>query len=87
MNSDAPSTAKPLTAVEGVKELSRHLRGSLAAELHDGTDHFSTDSTHLVKFHGFYQQDDRDVRRERTRPRGGRCSTGAWCAPPYGAVC
>ncbi|MCC6438058.1 MAG: NADPH-dependent assimilatory sulfite reductase hemoprotein subunit [Acidimicrobiales bacterium] len=66
MSTDAPSTAKPLTAVEGVKELSRHLRGSLAAELHDGTDHFSTDSTHLVKFHGFYQQDDRDVRRERT---------------------
>ena len=56
MSTDAPSTAKPLTAVEGVKELSRHLRGSLAAELHDGTDHFSTDSTHLVKFHGFYQQ-------------------------------
>lgn len=66
MSEDAPSNGKPLTAVEGVKGDSRHLRGSLAAELRDGTDHFSADSTHLVKFHGFYQQDDRDVRRERT---------------------
>ncbi len=56
---------KAPTAVEGVKAASAHLRGSLGAELNDGTDHFSADSTHLVKFHGFYQQDDRDVRRSR----------------------
>ncbi len=58
-------TAKALTPVEGIKETSRHLRGTIGAELADGTDHFSHDSTQLTKFHGFYQQDDRDVRRER----------------------
>ncbi|MEZ5261591.1 MAG: hypothetical protein R2755_07415 [Acidimicrobiales bacterium] len=66
MSIDQPAAPRALTAVEGVKASSRHLRGALAAELDDGTDHFGADSTHLVKFHGFYQQDDRDVRRERT---------------------
>ncbi|MGE0727999.1 MAG: NADPH-dependent assimilatory sulfite reductase hemoprotein subunit [Acidimicrobiia bacterium] len=66
MSIEQPAAPRALTAVEGVKASSRHLRGSLAAELDDGTDHFGADSTHLVKFHGFYQQDDRDVRRERT---------------------
>lgn len=61
----ATTEPKPLTAVEGIKGGSRHLRGTLGAELDDGTDHFSADSTNLVKFHGFYQQDDRDVRRAR----------------------
>ena len=57
--------------VETVKEASRLLRGSLGAELLDGTDVFSADSTHLLKFHGIYQQDDRDVRRARTAKRLG----------------
>lgn len=64
MSSETPPVRTP-TAVEGVKAASGHLRGALATELADGTDHFSNDSTHLVKFHGFYQQDDRDIRRAR----------------------
>ncbi len=51
--------------VEDVKEASRHLRGDLAAELADAADHFSAESASLLKFHGIYQQDDRDERRAR----------------------
>ena len=56
-----------MPSVEEVKAASRSLRGDLTAELGDGTAAFSDDSCHLLKFHGIYQQDDRDVRRERTR--------------------
>ena len=62
-----PAAAPAPSAVEGVKERSRQLRGSLAEELGDGGDRFSADSTVLLKFHGIYQQDDRDARTERRR--------------------
>ncbi len=52
-------------SVEDVKRASQFLRGALPEELVDGADAFSNDSTVLLKFHGIYQQDDRDVRRER----------------------
>ena len=54
--------------VEDVKEESRHLRGSLAADLADpATGTVGHDSHVLIKFHGIYAQDDRDQRRERTQ--------------------
>src|SRR4029453_19260225 len=53
--------AKPSPA-EGIKEQSRFLRGDLATELVDGLDHFGKTSETLLKFHGTYQQDDRDER-------------------------
>jgi sulfite reductase (NADPH) hemoprotein beta-component len=54
---------KPLAANEGIKTASRHLRGNLAAEFADtSTAVVSTDSEQLIKFHGTYQQDDRDQR-------------------------
>lgn len=55
--------------VEAIKAESRHLRGDLAAQLADGTDHFPADSVNLLKFHGIYQGDDRDQRRERARAK------------------
>src|SRR6185437_663969 len=58
-------TDKPLSAVEKVKEESRGLRGDLAAQLSAGGDHFSDAGAQLLKFHGTYQQEDRDPRRER----------------------
>jgi sulfite reductase (ferredoxin) len=81
-------------SVEEVKAASRSLRGGLAGELGDGTAAFSEDSSHLLKFHGIYQQDDRDVRRERTRAGqdlehifmvrasvpGGALTAGQWSA-------
>jgi sulfite reductase (ferredoxin) len=51
------------SAVEGVKTASGHLRGTLAAELASDSAEFSGDATTLLKFHGSYQQDDRDQRR------------------------
>jgi sulfite reductase (ferredoxin) len=48
--------------VEGTKEQSRFLRGDIGPELHDGNDHFGKSSETLLKFHGTYQQDDRDER-------------------------
>jgi sulfite reductase (ferredoxin) len=53
------------TAVEDIKGGSNRLRGDLADELIDGSDRFSAESGQLLKFHGIYQQDDRDVRRAR----------------------
>src|SRR2546425_11329169 len=58
-------TDKLLSAVEKVKEESHGLRGDLAAQLAAGTDHFSDAGAQLLKFHGTYQQEDRDLRRER----------------------
>jgi sulfite reductase (ferredoxin) len=56
---------KPLSPVEQVKGDSNGLRGRLADELDAGTDHFSDAGAQLLKFHGTYQQEDRDLRRER----------------------
>ena len=58
------------TDVERIKEASGHLRGTLAQSLVDPlTGGIAEDDTQLSKFHGIYQQDDRDLRSERTRQR------------------
>ena len=62
---------KPPSPVEGVKEASRGLRGDLAAELAADTSPFSEASAQLLKFHGTYQQEDRDRRRELRGTDGG----------------
>ncbi|MBO1438134.1 Sulfite reductase [ferredoxin] [Calidithermus roseus] len=54
-----------LSKVEYVKIASNRLRGPVDAELHNGTDHFSEEGYQILKFHGIYQQDDRDVRKAR----------------------
>src|SRR6201994_3185474 len=61
---------RPLSANERIKGSSRFLRGTIA----DGLQHIETgaladDDTQLTKFHGFYQQDDRDLRAERGKQR------------------
>lgn len=48
--------------VEEIKRASRGLRGHIAEELAAGGTHFSEESAQLLKFHGSYQQDDRDTR-------------------------
>jgi sulfite reductase (NADPH) hemoprotein beta-component len=61
--------AKP-THVEIVKERSNYLRGTIEQGLADPlTGAISEDDTALTKFHGTYQQDDRDVRAERARQK------------------
>ncbi len=85
----------PLTAVEGIKSRSNFLRGSIVESLADkATGALAEDDTQLSKFHGFYQQDDRDHREERRRQMlepdyqfmirarvpGGICTTDQWLA-------
>jgi sulfite reductase (ferredoxin) len=53
------------SGVEVIKENSRALRGSILEELHKDTDHFSDQNKQLLKFHGSYQQEDRDARKSR----------------------
>lgn len=49
---------------EVIKENSRGLRGTIKEELQRDSDHFSHDDSHLLKFHGIYEQDDRDLRQQ-----------------------
>jgi len=82
-----------LTEVEHIKAASRHLRGSIADGLKNPVTGAIADSdTQLCKFHGIYQQDDRDIRSERKRQKlepaysfmiraripGGLLSTAQW---------
>ena len=56
---------KQLSGVERIKEASHGLRGSVADELAAQSSHFTAEGRTVLKFHGIYEQDDRDVRRER----------------------
>ena len=59
-----------LSDVERIKRQSRHLRGTLEPSLADPiTGALAEDDTQVSKFHGIYQQDDRDIRKERKRQR------------------
>lgn len=51
--------------VEQIKANSNYLRGRIAEELAEDTSHFSEDQVQLIKFHGMYQQEDRDARQAR----------------------
>ncbi|MCC7250329.1 NADPH-dependent assimilatory sulfite reductase hemoprotein subunit [Hyphomicrobium sp.] len=55
---------------EFLKEESRYLRGTIADGLsHVETGAISEDDTQLIKFHGSYMQDNRDVRGERAKKK------------------
>lgn len=84
-----------LSDVERIKSSSEHLRGTLAEGLVDPVHgSLAEDDTQLSKFHGIYQQDDRDRRNERKRQKldraysfmirarlpGGICTTDQWLA-------
>ncbi|MEZ4334717.1 MAG: NADPH-dependent assimilatory sulfite reductase hemoprotein subunit [Myxococcota bacterium] len=53
--------AKP-TSVERIKQASDHLRGTLREALLDEAPGLSEDDRRIVKFHGIYQQENRDER-------------------------
>jgi sulfite reductase (ferredoxin) len=90
---DVPSL-DGLSKNETVKATSNHLRGLIKEELLEDTPAFGDDSETLLKFHGIYQQDDRDRRKEarakgltkhhqlmiRTRIPGGVVSPDAYIA-------
>ena len=59
---------KELSANEGIKTRSNYLRGTIAEGLADlSTGSLSEDDQQLLKFHGSYQQDDRDLRAGRRK--------------------
>src|SRR5499425_1236825 len=59
-----------LSRNEHLKEASEYLRGTLADGLREEiTGAITEDDAQLVKFHGMYLQDDRDLRAERTRKK------------------
>ncbi len=86
--------AAPATSpVERIKAASRRLRGTIVESLADPvTGALREDDQQLIKFHGTYQQDDRDIREERrlaklepaysfmirTRLPGGVCTPAQW---------
>jgi sulfite reductase (NADPH) hemoprotein beta-component len=84
-----------LSVVEAIKTASRRLRGTLVQSLADPvTGAIAEADTQLIKFHGSYQQDDRDQREERrvaklepaysfmirTRLPGGVATPAQWLA-------
>ncbi len=83
-----------LSKNESIKASSNHLRGRIREELEVETPAFTEESEQLLKFHGIYQQDDRDRRKEarargldkhhqlmiRTRIPGGVVPAGAYLA-------
>ncbi|MCL1124307.1 assimilatory sulfite reductase (NADPH) hemoprotein subunit [Shewanella surugensis] len=85
--------SEKLAANEYLKTDSNYLRGTIKQGLGTAvTGSFSDGDQQLIKFHGFYQQDDRDLRNERkeqkleplysfmlrARVPGGVCTTRQW---------
>ena len=68
MSTDTPK----LSANETLKENSNYLMGTIDVELAEPTDHFNKDNIQLLKFHGTYEQDDRDARGAAKKEGGGK---------------
>ena len=62
ISSTPDSTTRKLSKVEGLKDRSDFLREPVASELLADTTHFTEDAIQILKFHGSYQQDNRDNR-------------------------
>jgi sulfite reductase (NADPH) hemoprotein beta-component len=92
---DLSQPLEKLDPNETLKANSRFLRGTIAESLQDPiTGAVSDDDTRLLKFHGIYQQDDRDLRDERRQQKlepayqfmvrvrlpGGVCTPQQWRA-------
>ncbi|MDZ8185873.1 MAG: sulfite reductase, ferredoxin dependent [Nostoc sp. ChiSLP02] len=58
----SPVASRKPSKVEVIKENSNFLREPVATELLEDTTHFSEHAVQLLKFHGSYQQDNRDNR-------------------------
>jgi len=62
VNTQTPATVRNPSKVEGLKDRSHFLREPVASELLLDTTHFTEDAIQILKFHGSYQQDNRDNR-------------------------
>ncbi len=65
-NGSGGAGGKP-SKVEAVKIASQYLNIHVADEARNGLTHFTEDAATVLKFHGSYQQDDRDVRTQLKR--------------------
>jgi sulfite reductase (ferredoxin) len=63
-----PSSQKP-SKVEALKIASEYLKTWVAEEVNNGLGHFSEEAATVLKFHGSYQQDDRDLRTQLKREK------------------
>lgn len=78
---------KKPTHNEEIKTAIPTLAGMISATIDSGADHFSEDDNQFLKFHGSYQQDDRDLRKTgkkyimmiRGRIPGGVMTAQQWC--------
>ncbi|MGB6055859.1 MAG: assimilatory sulfite reductase (NADPH) hemoprotein subunit [Burkholderiaceae bacterium] len=92
-STDISQPLEKLSADERMKAASNQLRGTIAASLLEPiTGAVAETDTKLMKFHGIYQQDDRDLRDERRRQKlepayqfmirvrlaGGVCTPAQW---------
>ena len=89
-----PAPASKPSKVEAIKLASRFLKVQIADEARNGLSHFTEDAATVLKFHGSYQQDDRDhrtlLKREgkekaysmmvRVRMPGGKCTAAQYLA-------
>lgn len=67
---DSTNIVSSLSQNEKIKKESNFLRGTIADSLENNlTGGFSADDAQLIRFHGMYQQDDRDVRVERAHQK------------------
>lgn len=89
MISDSQSAPK-LHKNEGIKTRSNYLRGTILESLADtSTGSIAADDQQVSKFHGLYQQDDRDVRANRRKHKLDKaysflariCLPGGVCTP------
>jgi len=102
MSNDLTKVENPVLIVEGkqadnerLKADSDFLRGTILEDLQDRmTGGFTADNSQLIRTHGMYQQDDRDIRAERQKQKleplhnvmlrarlpGGIISTDQWLA-------
>lgn len=65
MHRTSDEVAGAESKVEVAKREGRYLRGTIAETLASDASHFAAGDLHLLKFHGTYQQDDRDARKAR----------------------
>lgn len=68
MSTDAPK----LSPLESIKTDSNYLHGTISDQIADPVDHFDKSNIQLLKFHGTYQQDDRDARSEAKKTGAGK---------------
>ncbi|VFP83357.1 assimilatory sulfite reductase (NADPH) hemoprotein subunit [Candidatus Erwinia haradaeae] len=76
------------TDAERIKAHSNYLRGSIVQDLKDNlTGGFNGDNFSLIRFHGMYQQDDRDLRAERAEQKlDARHAVMLRCRLPGGVI-